>query len=379
MKMLFERLNQKSLFLRMLQFLRLLGVLPYEKVNGKHRKSQVYLGYCVAVQILKFIFHIRKVSKLPDLRVINFFEAMYACWIIAVVILDMIISWHFLASSTVLLRMIRTLNRSRIPTIPLDKFTLSMIAATLIASFYFFFEELLLNETNNDTVYESVFGAVVFFTYMNCSLLLMSIMKIFSSNIMHTLDALSSTSIPMLEFTPSDHRKSYSTIRKQITGFQRLAKDIHECFSVVVFGILAFEQLEMGLLVLQCIYLTLTPIKNSFIFYVPVALNVWAILDSQTQYINACEEGVHRAKKLIADVGHMGPEQEVWQLRGIHAELKRMPRFTIFVFFELGRHCLLSMGSVMLTYVIIAVQFAMGSSSATCTSCICNTSNCDAK
>ncbi|KAF2351266.1 hypothetical protein FHG87_017979 [Trinorchestia longiramus] len=57
---------------------------------------------------------------------------------------------------------------------------------------------------------------------------------------------------------------------------------------------------------------------------------------------------------------------EAWLLRSIQGELERMPRFTVFQLFELGRHCILPMGSLVLTYVIIIVQFAVTNQPVTC-------------
>ncbi|XP_047738484.1 uncharacterized protein LOC125178540 [Hyalella azteca] len=103
------------------------------------------------------------------------------------------------------------------------------------------------------------------------------------------------------------------------------------------------------------------------VFLVPRALHIWLLIDSQTGYAQSCTDVIQRTKKLIIKSNRDGHStQKIWHLRGIQNELERMPRFTIFGLFELGRHCLLSMLSLLLTYVIIVAQFVMSSNPVTC-------------
>ncbi|KAA0186143.1 Gustatory receptor 47 [Hyalella azteca] len=408
--------DQKRLFLWLLLYLRILGLAPFVDVEGKCKKSFVYQGLSSSIHTISSVLTLAFI--LSRLRSSNseIYEYLYNYWDQSLGIIMVTCSWHFLMSSTKLLSIVRFLNRSKASPLPVDWITYVIIGVNVIALVYASIENINLGERYSFNLVSIVNLGALFSLNFFLALFLSIVMKLFTCELANLTDArLTSTSSSFentvkyiypcetlnerktrycednnatrSEIVPESKKmKSVKEsnsllylIKKKLISCNRTAGLIHSLFSVVVFALLAYEQVNMVLLVLYALYDSSPSHFWSLLFFtVPSALKLWLILDSQSGYIKVCQEGVHRVKRLIAEVGGLGPryEQEVWQLRGILAELERMPRFTILGLFELGRHCLLAMGSVVLTYVTIAVQFTTSNNPVTCKPFTCNCSLC---
>ncbi|KAA0203421.1 Gustatory receptor 46 [Hyalella azteca] len=213
---------------------------------------------------------------------------------------------------------------------------------------------------------------LIYLSYVGLPFIFHSLMKLL------TIDLMNATSrVPFGKLGKySDNRTevqaklALATVRIRVMKIRRVVKDTQKAFSGVVLGAIVFDQYELVLAVLFALVDTRShnTTLNAVFFTFPTILQLYLILDCQTEYLKVCEERVQRVRKLTAAAGRLEQQKSemVWQLRGIKAELKSMPRFSVFGLFELGRHCLLSMGSIALTYVIIAVQFTTSNSPVTC-------------
>ncbi|KAA0200131.1 Gustatory receptor 81, partial [Hyalella azteca] len=120
-------------------------------------------------------------------------------------------------------------------------------------------------------------------------------------------------------------------VRKVLIQLRHTVSRVHKAFSVAALGVVIYEQVDLFFLILYGMFENTTSdsVGRAIFFSLPAAFQLWLVLNSQTAYVKMCEESKHRVRKLAAEVGRMGPQfsQEAWQIRSIHAELKRMPRF----------------------------------------------------
>ncbi|KAA0184338.1 Gustatory receptor 48 [Hyalella azteca] len=407
--------DQKRLFLWLLRYLRILGLAPFVDVEGNCKKSFVYQGLSSSIHTISSALTLVFLLTKPASSSSEIYEYLNNYWDQALSIVMVTCSWHFLMSSTKLLSIVRFLNRSKASPLPVDWITYVIIGVNVITLVYAPIYNINMGEKFSFNLVLIANLSALFSLNFFLALFLSIVMKLFTCELANLTDARLTSASPSSENTVKDiypcenlnERKtrfrednnatrcqtipewkkmisvkkpnSLYRIKKKLISCNRTAGLIHSQFSVVILALLAYQQLNMVLLVLYALYdSSPTHFWSLLLFTVPSALKLWLILDSQSGYIEVCQEGVHRAKTLIAEVGGLGPRyaQVVWQLRGILAELERMPRFTILGFFELGRHCLLAIGSVVLTYVIIAVQFTTSNNPVTCKPFNCNCSLC---
>ncbi|KAA0184314.1 Gustatory receptor 74a [Hyalella azteca] len=387
---LVKNYTMKKWMIWQFRFLRILGLAPFAWVNGKYRTSQVYLGFSVSLQIFLTILSMSEIIKSfynashPQLlsSSSNIYNVIQITWGPAHHFFTMIIAWHFLLSRNRVLKIVQFFRSSSCSLLAVDYSQHLLALLIAIITGYTADSTFQLSgcyeksRTDNISCILYVVGwCVKFVSGLVLSFCFNSSMKTLSLELKNVVVKIVHESHPVkyqlsamkiADVIPS----SLPEMKKKVAVMRRTIYNIHHSFSVVAFGILAYEQLEMVLVVLHAIFFAHSKVPHVQTFLITVAASVplWLVLDSQTAYIKTCEDGIHRVKKLIAEVGLKGSEhvQEVWHLRGIQAELERMPRFTIFGLFELGRHCLLSMGSIVLTYVIIAIQFTTSNNPVTC-------------
>ncbi|KAA0186868.1 Gustatory receptor 49, partial [Hyalella azteca] len=364
--------DQKRLFLWLLRYLRILGLAPFADVEGKCKKYFVYQGLSFSIHTISSVLTVAFLLMKPASPNSEIYEYLYNYWDRSLGIVMVTCSWHFIMTSTKFLSIVRFLNRSKASPLPVDWITYGIIGVNVISLVY----APIYNINTGDKFSSNLLliGNLEALLSLNLfiALFLSIVMKLFTCELATLTDAMLTSTSSSFEYTVKDiiyssetlnerkiricednatrfeivpeSRKMRSVkkpnslyrIKKKLISCNRTAGLIHSQFSVVIFALLAYEQVNMVVLVLYALYdSSPTHFWSLLFFTVPSALKLWLILDSQSGYIKV----------------------EVWQLRGILAELERMPRFTILGLFELGRHCLLAMGSVVLTYVIIAVQF----------------------
>ncbi|KAA0185372.1 Gustatory receptor 72 [Hyalella azteca] len=430
-------MDQRTLLKFLLRLLRILGTIPYQLSNDKFVISQVYMGLSVATQLLRTIFYGLFNFPSAEMTSSNFYVTVLKFWPPVLSAVLMTVIWIFLAHTRVVMIIIKNVMNSNTQYIPVGISTYSMVAIFILDFIIAFHSGFSWPGDKVLMVFRFINNHTGFLALVSVTLLLHTAMNIVTSeinNLQRTLflrrfskcyreskivvrsaskifpktDKFKTTSLfPTLDLAMTTTENEVSTIkvaekvlmssrpnefekpeasatsrlenvRKELKTLRQTVSCTHKSFSAVALGVLVYEQLELLALALHGMYGDTKSCSawQALFFSLKAVYQLCFIVDSQTDYRTACEEGVHRVKRLIAEVERLGPKHadEVWQLRGIQAELERMPRFTILGLFVLGRHCLLSMGSIVLTYVIIAVQFTTSSNPVTCKAVSCNCS-----
>ncbi|KAA0192636.1 Gustatory receptor 51, partial [Hyalella azteca] len=370
-------ISQKTMFVWLLGYLRLLGHAPYVYVDGKYRRSQIYHALSVLWKVISSAQTLVTILAIPKFSSSEFFDSLSRYWDPAMCLVYVIFSWHFLLSSSQFVRLVRNLNRFNNSNSPsVDLVTLLIIGVEWIALGHAIESKIREVKANLLNLLPAINFCAFYIMNFNLALLLSTIMKLFTSQLKNIADSQlisiftkdnesshpsayqernilgsksggsamwkSTPDSPMGENSP--HSKNYlDQVRKNLISCNQTVRLIHSQFSVVGFGLLAAVQIHLVMLALHAMYHeSNASFWTTFLFVAPAAGKLWLIVDSQTGFVKECEEGVHRVKIHIAEVGRSGPKnaEKVWQLRGIQAEL--MPRFTILGLFKLGRHCLLS-------------------------------------
>ncbi|KAA0184315.1 Gustatory receptor 74b [Hyalella azteca] len=373
-------MNNKNLLHAQIYFLRLIGLSPYERNGRNYQLSQAKLGFSIIFNILLAVMTLTRVSSIGTKKTDNIYDTLKLAWVSARWSMTLAIRWAFLFHAVDIVKFLNILSSIKETCLNINRKTYTLIALLLTVVVhqnyrYYIFHRKETNQ-NLDGISEQWLGSsflgrlsvciisnLFLWPYLTLPLFLYTLMIQATSLLHQALEKLNETS----------DAKDLSAIMKKVRNYvlkvKRSIELIHKSFMEITLLILAYVQLELVMIVLYAMYDSSSLYaEESFFVLLPTFLELWLFLNCQSGYIYACEDGIHRVKKLIAEVGLKGSEhvQEVWHLRGIQAELERMPRFTIFGLFELGRHCLLSMGSIVLTYVIIAIQFTTSNNPVTC-------------
>ncbi|KAA0203422.1 Gustatory receptor 4, partial [Hyalella azteca] len=374
--------EMKSMLLWSLRLMRALGLAPYKCNNGNCVKSQVRLGFSISMQNLIFISVACRITDVVNgysknkSDVYFMIRDLYGLFYYGMM---MLISFHFLTSSAHVVRIVRYLNDSS--TSPKSVSRSQYISAGLIVITVC--QQIYRSSMDHYAVSMSKFilgcaSNLIYISYLGLPFIFHSLIKLFTLDLRqstsHIIYWKNNTCFEAQQFQDDANEdfveRDLANIWINLIRIRRVITETQKAFSGVVLGVIAIDQYQLVLAVLFASYDTISQnsVISSLFYTFPTALQLYLILDSQTEYLKVCEEGVKRVTRLTAAAGCTGTQnwKTVWQLRGIKAGLKSMPRFSVFGLFELGRHCLLSMGSIALTYVIIAVQFTTSNSPVTC-------------
>ncbi|KAA0203423.1 Gustatory receptor 42 [Hyalella azteca] len=364
--------------------LRSLGLAPYVNVNGRCKKSQVYMGIGIAIQTVVF-----SSAAYGLIEMINIFPVMksevytMALWLYAPFYngMMMLVSFHFITSSAHVVRIVRYLNGSSTSPKSVSKSQYILAALIVITTCQLLYSAAMskyaskklmhsLLVTSGQTLIQLCYLGLPFILYSLMKLLAVELRQSTSLFLIQKHNRFSDTHKYLAKRTEELAEPDLANVRISVMKIRRAAIATHKAFSGVVLGAIVFGQYQVVLAVLFALLNRSrgNSAVTALFFTFPTALQLYLLLDSQTEYLKVCEERVKRVRKLTAAAGQMGPQnwKAVWQLHAIKAELKSMPRFFVFGLFELSRRCLLSMGSIALTYVIIAVQFTTSNSPVTC-------------
>ncbi|KAA0192637.1 Gustatory receptor 66, partial [Hyalella azteca] len=393
--------DQRTLLLWQFRLLRMIETAPYKFFNAKYVTSHVYTGLSAALQISMTIITFASIFPIGKPASSDVYDVVRKYWGPIEKIVTTTIMWHFLASAKPMVIIINNLMRTKSLRMPVSVFVHLMIFMLIVDLGYSFrtrYEEpgdkivnifnFIIGHTNFLATSVGLFlhtvMKIVTFEIDNsiktfCSIKFSNLNTIKNDSLFRAVKIFQSKKVDqtskfshdikepstIIDTKPSPcHEsediamsstarefeisaiKNIDNIRKELMKLRHTVRRVHKAFSVAALEVLTYEQVELLFLILYGMYEenSTSSAWQAVLFTLPAAFTLCLVLNSQTEYRNVCEEGVHRVKKLKTEVGRMGPRHahKVWQLRGIQAELERMPRFTIFGLFELGRHCLLS-------------------------------------
>ncbi|KAA0185370.1 Gustatory receptor 54, partial [Hyalella azteca] len=284
-----ENFNEKNVFNLLLGALRILGLAPFRYCDIQYRKSQVYQGLSVALQIfVSLLTFVSVYSTRPTAG--GIYESLKMCWDPVISSVTALVSWHVLISSTKLLKIVRAFNQHKL--IPLSlrwSGIIFVITQLMVSCGAAYVNYALLGPTLQLIIY--LFRLLIArFTSIILVLILDIIMKILAADLKHIL--ASSLSPECFKFDrKEDSRKPFSwdleKVKKQLMLLCKTVNLVQQTFPLVAFGFLACEQLNIVLVVLYAMYESFFHISVPFCFSVSSVAALWLITDSQTAYVRA--------------------------------------------------------------------------------------------
>ncbi|KAA0184312.1 Gustatory receptor 76 [Hyalella azteca] len=374
------KLSLRTLLIWHFHVMRAIAMVPFSLSSGTPQQSQVYLGVSIALQIVLTIW--KSIKAYPMLKISQWSVLAVApnAQGLAFIVLITVIRLSLITSTRTMIKLLRYLTLKSVIDPRISRSTYAFLIVNMSTMMSNIYLDTKHSKERTDIVYfRVVMNLPYFITLRVVSLGINVALQYIAADLKLQVRELIYLDEKNLAVTstsgvlPSNLQLNKSGFIRsklhRIRNVRMACQNIHSAFILPVFLFLVYEPLELLILILFALYAqNIQTVYGLLLFIIPGLVHLWLILDAPTDYERTCEDGVHLIRKLITEVGkeEQNRRKEVWQLRGIQAELESMPRFTIFGLFELGRHCLLSMGSLVLIYVIIVVQFAGSGTPVTC-------------
>ncbi|KAA0185371.1 Gustatory receptor 52, partial [Hyalella azteca] len=283
--------DQQQLFAWLLRYLRILGLAPYVRVDGKYKKSQVLHGLSVSWRVIASVLTFVAILASPKFATSDIFYSLSQYWEPVMCLTSGIFSWHLLMSSTRLIRILNCLNLSKTNSQPVGFVTLVIFGIHLITLGYVIVAHSqgvendwlhLISALNFVTNYSLNFSSALFlsivmqlFTSEFCNIADVQLTSIFINSYSRDEGLSSSLSFLVLGSPTSDNdqatkrkvqlykqhgcsaklsKNSLDRIRRKLIFCNGKVSLIHSHFSMTVFCILAYEQLNTVMIVLYAMY-----------------------------------------------------------------------------------------------------------------------------